>query len=264
MATYTDPYGIADYKPFCIQRGGVDSAAIDLRERFWLVSRANPYPLLPSPKDIYKNAWLDEDGDEEYNERMFYEAFEFEVGFIIKAQASGGKSADAIIREKVDAFFTTIRSGEFCTWDAYTGLGFRGVRYAGFKEDSYKARGDWARAQFTVTFKANDPLTRVGLFSAHPTYITLENSYLCSAAGTRSDKSIAWSAEDGVEDGTQIGVRFRYGNTTAEPRLIPAEGGNGYAIKGLPASGWTDAMKASYYLLEYDYSQNAFINKGIV
>ena len=73
---------ILNYKPFYIQTDA-DSEAIDTTE-WGLVAKANPYPLLPTPKQPYKNEWLDEDGDDEYNAQMHYEAIEFDVSFYIK------------------------------------------------------------------------------------------------------------------------------------------------------------------------------------
>lgn len=260
MATYDDPYNIADYKPFYIQVGGVDSSPIDLRETYHLVCRANPYPLLPNPKTPFKNEWLDEDGDEEYTAEMYYEAFEFEVGFVIKAKATGSQSADAVIRSYINSFFDHIRSAVFCTWDEYTGLGFRGARYAGFKEDSYKARDDWARAQFTVTFKVNDPTTRVSLDS-DADYIVTEEAYVCSSSVDSSNKVVSMATIP--TDGLQASIKFTNGNSATSPYLKYSGTADSYAISGLPTS-WTDAMRASYHLLEYSSSASAFIYKGIV
>lgn len=172
---------ILNYKPFYIQTDA-DSEAIDTTE-WGLVAKANPYPLLPTPKQPYKNEWLDEDGDDEYNAQMHYEAIEFDVSFYIKTfdeqliapmsipndvqiQPNLHKfTAEGKMRTQIEAFFAKIKNGEFMIYDSYTGIGRRGVRYAGYKEDSYKRRDSfpngWARAVFTVTFKVNDPITRI-------------------------------------------------------------------------------------------------------
>lgn len=151
---------IINYKPFYIQIS-VEEGAIDTT--VWgMVAKTNPFPALPTPKEPYKNEWLDENGDDEYNKKMFYESFEFGVQFYIKTI---GASAEATLLSQIEAFFDKIKDGEFMIYDSYTGLGRKKVRYAGFNSEEYKRRfkvtEDWARAIFTVTFKVNDPITKV-------------------------------------------------------------------------------------------------------
>lgn len=153
---------IVNYQPFYIQTDA-DNSAIDTTE-WGLVAKTNPFPALPTPKEPYKNEWLDEDGDDEYNEMMFYESFEFDVQFYVKTI---GENAEARLLSQIDSFFDKIKRGEFKIYDSHTGVGRQKVRYAGFNSDEYKRRykasSDWARAIFTITFKVNDPLTRVTL-----------------------------------------------------------------------------------------------------
>jgi hypothetical protein len=152
---------IADYKPFYIQTES-DAAAVDTTE-WGLIAKSNPYPLLPNPKAPHKNEWLDENGDEEYVKEMYYESIEFSVSFYVKAYNSEGLSAEEAIRNQVEGFFSKIRSGEFKVFDSYTGIGRQKVRYAGYKEESFTKRKDWARAIFTISLKVNDPVTRITL-----------------------------------------------------------------------------------------------------
>lgn len=150
-----------DYKPFYIQ-AETDETATDTRE-WGLIAKTNPYPALPDPKDPYGNDWNDEDGEEEFTAAMHYKSLEFEVAFYCKAFAAEGDSAVKVLRDQLDAFFDKIKQGDFRIYDSYTGLGRQKVRYAGFKEDGFLQRKDWARSIFTVTFKANDPITRMTL-----------------------------------------------------------------------------------------------------
>lgn len=147
---------IIDYKPFYIQTNE-DEVAIDTTE-WGLVAKSTPFPILPTPKEPYKNQWLDEDGDDEYNERMYYESFEFDVAFYVKTL---GTDAEQVLRRQIESFFTKIRHGEFKVFDSYTGLGRRRVRYAGYAEHEFKKADTWSRAIFNVTFKVNDPITRI-------------------------------------------------------------------------------------------------------
>lgn len=154
------PYlvNISDYKPFYIQTDS-DAEAIDTATEWGLVAKTNPYPALPTPKEPYTNDFQDEDGDDEYNDELHYESFTFEVEFYVKAYDNGNTPAVEVLRSQMSAFFEHIRRGEFKVYDAYTGLGRRKVRYADYEEGKFKARNDWARLTFTVTFKVNDPVT---------------------------------------------------------------------------------------------------------
>ena len=154
---------IVDYKPFYIQAEG-DSIARDTTE-WGLVAKTNPYPLLPNPKQPYKNEWHEEHGDDEWLNEMYYESMEFSVSFYIKAFDSPAGSAEEIIRDKVEDFFSLIKQGSFKVYDAYNGLGRQKVRYAGYTEDSFKRKDNWARAIFQITFKINDPITRMVLYN---------------------------------------------------------------------------------------------------
>lgn len=152
---------IINYKPFYIQTSS-DGTAIDTTQ-WGLVAKVNPYPALPDAKDPYKNDWLDEDGEEEYVADMHYKPMEFSVSFFVKAFATQTDSAVKVLRSQIDGFFAKVRNGGFKIYDSYTGLGRQDVRYVGYKEDDFKQRDNWARLIFTVTFKANDPITRMKL-----------------------------------------------------------------------------------------------------
>lgn len=151
---------ISNYKPFFIQTKEDDKA---YPTTFWgLVAKTNPYPLLPTPKEPYKNEWNDENGDDEYVETMYYNSIEFTVSFYIKAYDDiGARSAEEIIRQNVSDFFAKIKEGEFKIYDSYNGLGRQKVRYAGYSEEEFKRKDNWARAIFEISFKVNDPITRM-------------------------------------------------------------------------------------------------------
>lgn len=142
---------IVGYKPFYIQVG---NTCYDTLNEWGFIAKTNPYPALPTPKEPYKNAWPDENGDDEYVTRMYYESFEFDVQFYIRA------TDVASIRSALASFFNAIKEGEFSVYDSATGLGRRRVRYAGYAEDRAPIlHGGYARCIFTVTFKVNDPVT---------------------------------------------------------------------------------------------------------
>lgn len=153
---------IIDYRPFYIQTDA-EEGAIDTTT-WGMVAKSNPFAILPEPKEVYKNTWLDEDGDEEYTKEMYYKSLEIEVQFYVKTI---GGNAEATLISQIEGFFEKVRDGEFMIFDSYTGLGRQKVRYAGFDEEDFKKRFkssvSWARAIFTIKFKVNDPTTRVEL-----------------------------------------------------------------------------------------------------
>ena len=109
---------------------------------------------LPDPKEPYRNDWHDEDGDDEYNAQMFYEAYEITADFLMTAD-----SPEEMVLS-LRTFFDYIRNGEFKIFDTYTGIGRQKVRYAGYSESAYKWReGRICYAQFSLRFKVNDPVT---------------------------------------------------------------------------------------------------------
>ena len=148
---------INNYKPFYIQT--VNDSAAWSTEVYGLVAKSNPYPIMPNPKDPYKNDFKDANGDDEYVQEMFYESQEISVKFYCKVP--GASEAEKLLRHQVAAFFEKIKKGEFLIYDSYTGIGRQKVRYAGYEEDSFVARDDYARVIFTVKFKVNDPLTQM-------------------------------------------------------------------------------------------------------
>ena len=109
---------IVGYKPFYIQTSE-DSSAIDTAAAWGLIAKSNPVPMLPSPKEPYKNDFKDENGDDEYNDSMFYEAFSFTIQFYVKAFADSvtGETAEAVLNNQVRSFFEKIASKEFAVYD---------------------------------------------------------------------------------------------------------------------------------------------------
>lgn len=146
---------IPNYKPFYIQYGS-NLTASDTNATWGLLAKSNPFPALPNPKAPYNNDWKGEDGDDEYNTSLKYEAFTFDVSFYIRTK---GDNASAKIRTQLSTFFTAIKDGEFKIYDSYTALGRQKVRYAGFREESFRERRNTAVCIFSVSFKVNDPTT---------------------------------------------------------------------------------------------------------
>jgi hypothetical protein len=149
---------IPNYKPFYIQ---VAEGTAKDTQTWGMIAKSNPYPALPEPKEPFKNDWKDQDGDDEYVDEIFYKPIEFSVGFYIKTYATNSDSAVKILHQQLDGFFALVKAGQIMTYDSYTGIGFQKVRYNGYKEESFIARDNWARLICTISFKANDPITRI-------------------------------------------------------------------------------------------------------
>ena len=148
---------IINYKPFYIQTNA-DEVAIDTTE-WGMVARVTPFPILPTPKEPYKNEWLDEDGDDEYNTQMHYEAFEFDVQFHI---ITTGATAVTDLVSQVESFFGKISNGEFMFYDSYTGIGRRKVRFAGGSIADFRDRiRKGVNKASCDLMKVNDPMTRM-------------------------------------------------------------------------------------------------------
>jgi len=160
---------IVNYKPFYIQYGN-NTTATDTRAAWGLIAKTNPYDALPTPKEPYKNEWLDENGDDEYTAAMAYESFTTEVDFFIKAQTDASKSAAQYIREAQSSLFNAIKTGSFKIYDSYTAIGRQNVRYAGYEAGEFWEQGGVARCTFKVKFKVNDPVT----------FMTLTNNAIVS------------------------------------------------------------------------------------
>lgn len=146
---------IVNYQPFYIQTDA-DSSAIDTKEQWGIVVKTNPDSVLPTAKEPYKNNWLDEDGDDEYNAQMFYESMEISVGIYV----SGDSAAD--VRAAKDALFEKIRRGEFMVYFSALDRGYRRVRYVSESMDRKIIKSRYTEIS-TITLKVNDPVTRVSL-----------------------------------------------------------------------------------------------------
>lgn len=158
---------ISGYKPFYIQKG---QTCYDTRVHWGFIAKSNPYPALPEPKEPYVNKFKDHNGDDEYTDNMYYESFTFDVQFYIRTKDTitnnvVTETAAETIRTKLKAFFDIVKNGELMVFDSYTALGRQHVRYAGYKEEAFRSRGDTATCIFTVTFKVNDPVTMTKLDS---------------------------------------------------------------------------------------------------
>ena len=245
---------ISGYKPFYIQRVN-SSTVVDTREEWGLVAKSNPYPALPNPKEPYSNNWLDEDGLDEYTDHIFYEPIEFSVSFYVKAFQEGNTPAANVLRGWLNDFFDFIRDGDFRTFDSYTGVGYRKVRFNGYDEDSFRARGSWAAATITVKFKANDPTTKMYLKEFNYTSIgsglgILPANDAYTNTGSSVENKVLYGVSAGVVlfSGVRISVCFENSNSFAAPKFKIGANGEAKSIIHVPA---TNFIGDTTYLFEY-------------
>lgn len=236
---------IAGYKPFYIQTG---TTAVNTASGWGMVAKSNPYPALPSPKDLYTNDWKDEHGREEYTEAIVYDSYDFELSFYVKTFSNSSESAVDVLRRQIGSFFNAVRQGSFRVYDSYTGIGRREVRYLGYTEDSFKARGDWARAIFKVKFRVNDPVTFLSYWPSIekilPVYTGTSTN---SGAGTAKTVNIS---DFRLERNARVCVKFTNKNTASSFTLNVSSTG-AYPVTDIPDSG-IRAME--FYLFEFDGS----------
>ena len=150
---------ILNYRPFYIQTRD-DSAAIDTLTQWGMVAKVSPSFRLPEVKTIYNNDWLDRDGDDEWTDKIHYKALEFDVQFYLRCDGDM-ETAGAEIRSLKESFFAKIRRGTFMVYAAATGVGYANVRYVKDTVNEVKLLTEKSYTIFTVTFKANNPDSRV-------------------------------------------------------------------------------------------------------
>lgn len=161
---YVPPISV--YKPFYIQFE--NGSAIDILDTYRVIVKTHDYPTGRKVKEPYKNQWKDEHGDDEYipESGLLFEAFTFKMECAIFAKGLSMDSAIVQLRDGMRAFINALASGAFCTYDAWTGFGFRNVRLQEFREpgnDAYSVKDSMTRLIFTVVLKVNDPATHMVL-----------------------------------------------------------------------------------------------------
>lgn len=152
---------IVNYQGLYFQRQSptAASAASEVLATYSLIPLVSPKFKMPQPKEPYNIDWKDEHGADEYTDHLFYEAFEIEIQFYIRA------TTVAEIEAARRTFFNAFKEGEFMVYSEYWGNGYQHVRFAGESEETdnvYNGPGNISR-QFAVKFRVNDPISTVSL-----------------------------------------------------------------------------------------------------
>lgn len=152
---------ISDYKPFYIQQEG-SQAAINILDTYKVIVKTHDYPLSRKIKEPYRHSWFDQHGDEEYLGALYYEAFTFSAECAMFAR-DGVEDANQSLRAGIRAFEDFLSQGGFSVYDSWTGFGFKDVRLVEVSvgSNAFDYIDGRARVIFNVTFKVNDPATRI-------------------------------------------------------------------------------------------------------
>lgn len=120
-----------------------------------------PFIIFGEAKELPKNEWKDENGDDEYiPSTLCMESYEMTVKFAYKGTE---KSANT----KINAFLRYLTGidgsgAEMSMYSTYTQIGRRNIRFVKVSDDAELIRdknGDIL--MFEVTFKVNDPTTNI-------------------------------------------------------------------------------------------------------
>ena len=174
MAIYVPQ--ILGYEPFYIQKDGA-STATNILTAYGVIVKDSGYPMNRKVKQPYANHWNDRDGDDEWNTRLYYEAFTYNLECAIFVRNSNGDdAARAELETAVRAFENFIKQGEFSFFSAWHKFGFQHVRTDEFHAppaSEFLVYQDTARVIFTLTVKVNDPMTDMTYDSTNNAIVTL-------------------------------------------------------------------------------------------
>lgn len=165
MAYYPN---IPGYAPFYIQTA-TDAKAVDIMTAYGVVVKNHDIPYQRKPKEPYKNEWFDEHGDDEYvGETMYMESFTFSEKCVMITKEADSETSRQLLANQIAAFQDYLSHGEFMVYDDYTKRGFQRVRLNEFPtpaQTDYDVFQGKTRIIFDVSFKVNDPVTKIGLNS---------------------------------------------------------------------------------------------------
>ena len=148
---------LTKYKPFLVQKMK-DGYAVRNSTEWGILIKSFPFDIYPEMKDIPKNDWLDEDGDEEFVPDVpVFKAYEAEVEFIYEGARDTGYTN---VRNFLSYLAT---NGLNRIYDSYTSIGRRNVRYQKQSDAKLYRNSTKEYIIFKVNLKFNDPTTMITL-----------------------------------------------------------------------------------------------------
>jgi len=149
-------------KDILIKRLSGNNTSVNRLSNWGIAANELPLKRYAEAKDLPKNDWHDEDGDEEYiPETLHFKSYEVEAKLSIKSD-----SIDELALNLRD-FLDFVSGGEFAIYDPNSDIGRTRVRYLSYS-DTAEFRcghndGRQYMVQFTVKLKVNDPITDITL-----------------------------------------------------------------------------------------------------
>lgn len=162
---------MAAYKKFLIQQQSFDGSiyqnvgdVIDTCQQFNVVCQQMPFKRLPETKELAKNDWSDEDGEDVYipSAGLKFKAYDLEATFLYV----GTKQDFATdLMNFTNFIYGRNENGNpfLKIYDEYTQIGRRGVFVMSVNEEKliYDDVNPDAIAQIKVKFRVTDPVTDI-------------------------------------------------------------------------------------------------------
>ncbi len=145
------------YKPFFVQK--MKSGYTKKNSLDWGIAiKKFQLDYYPEMKDIPKNDWYDQDGDEEFIPDVpYYKAYESDIEFVYQGATDTGIG-------NITNFLDYIsRNGYNYIYDSYSKVGRQNVRYVKMSDAKMYRSGGNEYIIFKVTLKFNDPKTIITL-----------------------------------------------------------------------------------------------------
>ena len=148
---------LTQYKPFLVQKMK-DGYAVRNSTEWGILIKSFPFDIYPEMKDIPKNDWFDEDGDEEFVPDVpVFKAYEAEVEFIYEGARDTGYTN---VRNFLNYLAT---NGLNKIYDSYTSIGRQNVRYQKQSDAKLYRNSIKEYIVFKVNLKFNDPTNMITL-----------------------------------------------------------------------------------------------------
>jgi len=148
---------LSDYKPLLIQK--IKSGYPVKNSTDWDIYIKNfPFDIYPEMKDIPINDRHDQNGDEEYTpDTPVFKSFTSDVEFLCLSDKGTTLDKSISLTEYLS------HNGMNKIYDTYSGLGRTNVRYVKTSDAKLYKGATQDILVFKVTFKFNDPITRITL-----------------------------------------------------------------------------------------------------
>lgn len=149
-------------KDVLIQKANGGDTSVYGLSNWGIVATSLPFKIVGEMKDIPKNDWFDEDGDDEYiPDTPVYKAYEMDAKFFIEAS-----SMESLI-ESIRGFIQYIATGgSFSIYNPNTGIGRQSIRYVSYSDEAKYNKvgtsdGTKYMCEFSLKLKVNNPNTNI-------------------------------------------------------------------------------------------------------